>query len=569
MKYPDTQFGFHKASNTLMSIEDALTGLSCDCVCLECGGRLIAVKNFKNTDRKIFFQHHNPNNETPCEFSGSSRETALHYALKMQIAIEKQIQAPPVIIPRRCPYLGYTYTDFVVYKGLRPLIFDEVLIEKRLDSIIPDCTGIIGEHRYAIEIKVTHGVDDDKFAKINALRVNCIELHAPTEQVDFDPSAIINDARYSKWLRSNKALKAETLQSCEDWYVRQEEWIKNDIEQKHQALLAADLKARPKRIQAVYTTLMSQWDRDHLGFTYPDLSFYENVNTNLNDLCSRIPELAHLYFPYQMKNDLYRMREHQHRIRPIYRDDKGDLATLRKNLIEALDYQRTHCGVESADRGAVVVDRLSNCSSDEVRFGLDAYLSDMRTEVIEKYVDRATKRWIKNKETRGEIFENPAYEYAQSMAFERMKNRLVGELKILGFSMGMAKGFNKLFTEYMAKKQQVEQPEPVQDTGEYDALSREIESKQKALNSEVITYVRSLTGPHTFARGELIKYAEELLSSTGRSLDCAKELIGIRMSADFQARVRPHNERMRPAVMQETMSRVQAMNDEVLKRTLA
>jgi hypothetical protein len=569
MKYPDTQFGFHKASNTLMSIEDVLPGLSCDCVCLECGGRLIAVKNFKNADRKKFFQHHNPNNETPCEFSGSSRETALHYALKMQVAIEKQIQAPPVIIPRRCPYLGYTYTDFVVYKGLKPLIFDDVLIEKRLESIIPDCTGIIGEHRFAIEIKVTHGVDDDKFAKINALSVNCIELYAPIEQVDFNPSAIINDARYSKWLRSNKALKAETLQSCEDWYARQEEWIKNDIEHKHQAVLAADIKARPKRIQAVYTQLMSQWDRDHLGFTHSDLSFYEDVNTNLNDLCSRIPELTHLHFPYQLKNDLYRMRQYQQRIRPVYNDDKGDLATLRKNLIEALDYQRTLCGIESADRGAVLVDRLLNYSSDEVCLGLDAYFSEMRTKVIEEYVDRATKRWINFNETQGKIFENPAYEYAQSAAFERMKKRLVGELKILGFSMGMAKEFNKLFTGYMAKKQQVEQSVAVQDTREYDALSREIESKQKALNSEVITYVRLLTGPHTFVRGELIEHTKELLSSTGRSLDCAKELIGIRMSADFRARVRPHNERMRPSVMQETMSRVQAMNDEALKRTLA
>jgi hypothetical protein len=56
-----------------------------------------------------------------------------------------------------------------------------------------------------------------------------------------------------KWLRSNKSFKAEILQSCEDWYVRQQEWIKNDIEQKHKAVLAADLKARPKRIQAAYT----------------------------------------------------------------------------------------------------------------------------------------------------------------------------------------------------------------------------------------------------------------------------------------------------------------------------
>lgn len=552
-----------------MSIEVALPGLDCDCICLECGGLLVAVKNFEDMDRKIFFRHHNPNNETPCEYSGSSRETALHYALKMQVAIEKQIQAPAIVIPRRCPYLGYTYTDFVVYKGLRPLTFDDVLIEKRLGSIIPDCTGIIGEHRYAIEIKVTHGVDDEKFAKINALGVNCIELYAPIEQVDFNSSAIINDARYSKWLRSNKALKAETLQSCEDWYARQEEWIKNDIEQKHQAVLAADLKARPKRIQAVYTKLMSQWDRDHLGFTHPDLSFYENVNTNLNDLCTRIPELAHLYFPYQMKNDLYRMRKHQHRIRPVYNDDKGGLATLRKKLIEALDYHRTLCGVESADRGAVLVDRLSNYSSEEVRFGLDAYLSDMRTEVIEKYVDRATKRWIKNKETRGEIFENPAYEYTQSAEFERMKKRLIGELKALGFSTSMTKSFNKLFTEYMVKKQQVEQPVAELNTSEYDALSREIESKQKALSTEVAAYVRSLTGPHTFVRGELSEHAKELLSTKGRSLNCAKELIGIRMSADFRARVRPHNERMRPAVMQETMSRVQAMNDEALKRTLA
>jgi hypothetical protein len=262
-----------------------------------------------------------------------------------------------------------------------------------------------------------------------------------------------------------------------------------------------------------------------------------------------------------MKNDLYRMREHQQRIRPVYNDDKGDLATLRKNLIEALDYQRTLCGVESADRGAVLVDRLLNYSSDEVRLGLDTYFSDMRTKVIEKYVDRATSRWIKYNETQGKVFKNPTYEYAQSAEFERMKKRLIGELKAMGFSIGMAKKFNKLFTEYVAKKQQVEQSVVVQDTREYDALSREIESKQKALNSEVITYVRSLTRPHTFVRGELIEHAEELLSSTGRSLDCAKELIGIRMSADFRSRVRPHNERMRPSVMQEAMSRVQAMNE--------
>ena len=156
------KYGLSKQTGALVSVEEVLRGLKCDCICPECKSTLIARQG---KEKQWHFAHANN-----AECAGA-RMTALHLWAQLIIQEEKQIMLP-------------SYNGKASNSSNQLIKFDEVFLEQRIpinDSYIqPDCIGRIikdGEvHDLLIEILVTHEVDEQKRNDIKALNLSCIEI---------------------------------------------------------------------------------------------------------------------------------------------------------------------------------------------------------------------------------------------------------------------------------------------------------------------------------------------------------------------------------------------------------
>ena len=156
------KYGLSKQTGALVSVEEVLRGLKCDCICPECKSTLIARQG---KEKQWHFAHANN-----AECAGA-RMTALHLWAQQIIQEEKQIMLP-------------SYNGKASNSSNQLIKFDEVFLEQRIpinDSYIqPDCIGRIikdGEvHDLLIEILVTHEVDEQKRNDIKALNLSCIEI---------------------------------------------------------------------------------------------------------------------------------------------------------------------------------------------------------------------------------------------------------------------------------------------------------------------------------------------------------------------------------------------------------
>lgn len=196
------KYGLSKQTGVLVSVEEVLRGLKCDCICPECKSLLIARQGEK---KQWHFAHANN-----AECAGA-RMTALHLLAQQIIQEEKRIMLPP--------YKGRHY------KLSKQLIqFDEVFLEQRIpihDTYIqPDCIGRISRngqaHDLLIEILVTHEVDERKKNDIKELKLACIEIDL-SDLIDTDYTSeiikkrIMNNCNDRIWL-NNPVLKEKDVQ---------------------------------------------------------------------------------------------------------------------------------------------------------------------------------------------------------------------------------------------------------------------------------------------------------------------------------------------------------------------
>ncbi|WP_188857897.1 competence protein CoiA family protein [Marinobacterium nitratireducens] len=122
----------------LLFINEVERGLDCGCSCPHCGGRLIAKKG---DIKQHHFAHYNAEN------CGKGLETALHLLGKQVLMTEKQVRLPDTDELRQLCYLA---------------------VERRRFGYIADVGAVLeatGEE-VDIEIKVTHGVDDEKKERV-------------------------------------------------------------------------------------------------------------------------------------------------------------------------------------------------------------------------------------------------------------------------------------------------------------------------------------------------------------------------------------------------------------------
>ncbi|MBP3367643.1 MAG: hypothetical protein J6K96_11770 [Treponema sp.] len=141
--------GLGKDGN-IVYIEEAENGLNCGCVCPGCGQPLVAKNN--GSIKAHHFAHKSGNDSIKCS------QTALHLLAKEIIAEEKRIPA---------------FAD----GGIKFVEADFVEQEKNLGDIIPDLYAEHNGKPVAVEIFVSHAVDDEKLAKIQNHRLTTFEIN--------------------------------------------------------------------------------------------------------------------------------------------------------------------------------------------------------------------------------------------------------------------------------------------------------------------------------------------------------------------------------------------------------
>lgn len=150
-------------------VDDVERGLACNCICPGCGHRLEA---HKGDIIAPYFSHYRG---SEC---GVGYETALHLLAKEILLETKCLLLPKLraIPSKELLRVGTTAKPVWVVQENTRITFDSVALEAALGDIIPDVILELRGQKLFVEIKVTHGVDAEKLAKIHALNISTIEF---------------------------------------------------------------------------------------------------------------------------------------------------------------------------------------------------------------------------------------------------------------------------------------------------------------------------------------------------------------------------------------------------------
>ena len=143
-------------------ISEVVSGEKCGCICPACGEIMIAKKGSKVI-------HHFAHKSTiECEYG---YQTSLHLAAKEIISKSKNICLPAL-------YLTFSGSGrkMLLMDAQSVCVFD-VILEKRINDIIPDILLKTDIGMIIVEIFVTHEIDDVKKRKIKRLDIPTIEIN--------------------------------------------------------------------------------------------------------------------------------------------------------------------------------------------------------------------------------------------------------------------------------------------------------------------------------------------------------------------------------------------------------
>lgn len=176
----------------LIDITSVESGLACNCACPCCEKPLIAKKG------KIK-QHHFAHHES--EECQGAIETALHIYAKNILKKHTHIVLPPVY-----------FINNLIFPATE-VTYDNVLLEKRIENVIPDIIIYIKGKPLLIEISVTHFVDRNKAYKIRKLGYPAIEIDVKSlfnpihykvfGYQDFE-KRLIEETDRKRWINNNK-----------------------------------------------------------------------------------------------------------------------------------------------------------------------------------------------------------------------------------------------------------------------------------------------------------------------------------------------------------------------------
>jgi hypothetical protein len=146
------------SNGQLISIDNALRGLACNCTCACCGEPVIARKGLI---REHHFSHHS--NKESCFIQ---RESLLHLYAKQVIRNQLGLQLPPM--PGTCP----ASEDQTSWWD-----FEKVDEEVAQQGFQPDLVAHLRDgSQLFIEVAVTSFIGDEKLERIKNARINTVEI---------------------------------------------------------------------------------------------------------------------------------------------------------------------------------------------------------------------------------------------------------------------------------------------------------------------------------------------------------------------------------------------------------
>lgn len=176
-------------NGALVHISQASNGLSCGCKCPGCNATLVAKKGRSK-------QHHFAHAiDADC---GLGVETALHIAAKQILEQEKRLFLPQVAVQ----VCSQRYSKVIAPE--KEYLLEHVSLEKRVGSIVPDVLAYYRGKPFAIEIKVTHAVDEEKTAHFKMLGLSVIEIDLSHSPRDFNlediTPLIVGAGKHKSWV---------------------------------------------------------------------------------------------------------------------------------------------------------------------------------------------------------------------------------------------------------------------------------------------------------------------------------------------------------------------------------
>lgn len=171
----------------MVHVEEVEPGKDCGCVCVECGGTLVASNKLPR-EVAMYFRH-----DSGAECAGGY-ETAIHRAAK-----EVLLRLRRVSLPGRRERLQVAARDGkefarVVEIKPRAVAAEEAFEELWQDGMRPDVVYQVGGRTLYLEILVSHAVDLAKQAEIRGRKIAALEI----DLSDLSPSDLKDMARFEK-----------------------------------------------------------------------------------------------------------------------------------------------------------------------------------------------------------------------------------------------------------------------------------------------------------------------------------------------------------------------------------
>jgi hypothetical protein len=191
----------------MISVDAAVRGLACDCVCPECKGALVAAKG-------DILRHHFRH---LADFSlcAHARETALHLFAKQIICERLELGYPKW-------HRGFQDKSFPVDLGRLLSVHAEVELDGGMRA---DILAKFEHETVAVEIFVAHRVDAEKIKKLDANKIAAIEIdlsayrHADKGDAEWQEAVLHRAHRY--WLYPPASVRNAEDALRQEWLEQQ------------------------------------------------------------------------------------------------------------------------------------------------------------------------------------------------------------------------------------------------------------------------------------------------------------------------------------------------------------
>lgn len=199
--------GYAIKNGLLVHVSEVPKGLSCGCICVVCGNKLIAKKG---RQRCHHFAHLT---ETNCL---GAAETALHLVSKELIGELSEIILPAYNFTKSKKIKSgvvINYQQLIAKGGVAQIV--STLIESACNGFVPDLILDCGFKKLIVEIAVTHKVDRNKLRHIRKHNLPAIEIHLDLKDSllskDELRSKLRDDISSKKWIFHPEQRIAERL----------------------------------------------------------------------------------------------------------------------------------------------------------------------------------------------------------------------------------------------------------------------------------------------------------------------------------------------------------------------